>query len=147
MAYQFIRIGAVASAIVAAGLIAGCNPSISSMSCDRIAEEAKTISQGQQYKINSISNLRELSRTEQEARCQGNAAWNDNSNSDIYLRAYEQSGNTMVAYQTRPFDGAGAGPAAPQPQGAPPPQQTPPAQGGVPGYDQPAQPQGGQGQQ
>jgi hypothetical protein len=139
MAYQFIRIGAAASAIVAAGLLAACN-NVASMSCDRIASEAKDISQRQQVKINSITNLREVSRTEAEARCQGNAAWSDNTSTDIYLRAYEQSGNTMVAYSDRGFDSA-----APAAQGAPP-QQAPPAQG-VPGYDQPAQPQGGENRQ
>lgn len=140
MAYIYVRIGAVASTVIAAGLLAACN-NVASMSCERIASEAKTISQAQQVKINNISNVREVSRTEAEARCQGNAAWSDNSNSDIYMRAYEQGGNTMVSYSDRGFDAT-----PPAPQGAQP-QQAPPAQG-VPGYDQPAQqPQGGGDQQ
>lgn len=137
MAYLGVRIGLVSSAVVAAGLLAGCN-NISSMSCDRIADEAKGISQQQQVKINSITNLREISRTEAEARCQGNAAWSDNTSTDIYLRAYRQGDNTMVAYSDRGFDSA----AAPTPGAQP--QQAPPAQG-VPGYDQPSQ--GDQNQQ
>ena len=132
MAYQLVRIGAVASVVIGVALIAGCNTSVASLSCDRIADEAKDISQRQPVKINSITNLREVSRTEAEARCQGNAAWSDNTNTAIYLRAYDQSGNTMVAYSDRGFD---ASTAAPPPAGQPP--QAPPAQG-VPGYDQPA---------
>jgi hypothetical protein len=143
MAYQLVRIGAVASAVVAAGLIAGCNPTVASMSCDRMADEAKQISQNQQFKINSITNVREVSRTEAEARCQGNAAWSDNSTTDIYLRAYRQGENTMVAYSATSFDAAG-----PAQQNAQPPQPAAPPAQGTPGYDQPAQPpQGGQGQQ
>lgn len=144
MAYR-VRIGVAASAVVAAGLLAGCNVNVATLSCDRIAEEAKQTSQAQQYKINSITNLREVSRTEAEARCQGNASWNDNTTTDIYLRAYRDGGNTMVAYSATGFDSAtaGAGGAQPQPQqqAAPPPAQ------GVPGYDQPAQQPPAQGQQ
>ncbi len=130
MAYQLVRIGAVASAVIGAGLLAGCNPTIASLSCDRIADEAKQTSQSQQYKINSITNVREVSRTEAEARCQGNASWSDNTNTDIYMRAYRDGSNTMVAYSATSFDAAGAAPppAAQQPA-------APPAQG-VPGYDQ-----------
>lgn len=136
MAYQFVRIGAASSAIVAAALIAGCNPSVASLSCDRIAEQAKETSQSQQYKINNINNVREVSRTEAEARCQGNASWSDNTTTDIYMRAYRDGENTMVAYSATGFEQTGTAPAggAQQPQQAAPP----PAQG-VPGYDQPAQ--------
>jgi hypothetical protein len=130
MAHQLVRIGAAASAIGAAALLAGCNPSVASLSCDRIAEEAKQTSQAQQYKINSITNVREVSRTEAEARCQGNASWSDNTTTDIYLRAYRDGGNTMVAYSATGFEAAGTG-GAPQQPAAPPAQ-------GVPGYDQPA---------
>jgi len=133
MANQPVRIGALASAVVAAGLIAGCNPSVASLSCDRMAEEAKQTSQSQQYKINSITNVREVSRTEAEARCQGNASWSDNTTTDIYIRAYRQGENTMVAYSATGFDAAGAAQNAQAPQAAPPAQ-------GTPGYDQPAPP-------
>lgn len=127
MAYQFVRIGAVASAIGAAALLTGCNPSVASLSCDRIAEEAKQTSQSQQYKINSITNVREVSRTEQEARCQGNASWSDNTTTDIYMRAYRDGGNTMVAYSATGFEAAGAGAGGAQPPAAPPPAQGVPA--------------------
>ena len=121
MAYPLVRIGAGVSAVVAAGLLAACN-NVASLSCDRIAGEAKDISQRQQVKINSITNLREVSRTEAEARCQGNASWSDNTSTDIYLRAYDQGGNTMVAYSDRGFDAAapaGGGAAATGPAAGP----------------------------
>ena len=69
-----------------------------------------------------------MSRTEAEARCQGNAAWSDNSTTDIYLRAYRQGENTMVAYSATGFDAAGAAQNAQAPQA--------PSAQGVPGYDQ-----------
>lgn len=138
MAYQMFRIGAAASAIVAGAIIAGCTPSVASLSCDRIADQAKETSQSQQYKINNISNVREVSRTEAEARCQGNASWSDNTTTDIYMRAYRDGENTMVAYSATGFEAAGAaggGAGA----GGPPQQQAEPPAEGVPGYDQPAQ--------
>lgn len=133
MAYR-LSIGAATVAVIGAGLLAGCNPSVASLSCDRIAEQAKETSQSQQYKINSITNVREVSRTEAEARCQGNASWSDNSTTDIYMRAYRDGENTMVAYSASGFEQTGAPGAG---AGAPPPPAAPPAQG-VPGYDAPA---------
>lgn len=130
MAYQLVRIGAAASAIGVAALLSACNPTVASLSCDRIAEEAKQTSQAQQFKINSITNVREVSRTEAEARCQGNASWSDNTTTDIYMRAYRDGENTMVAYSATSFDAAGAAPPPAAQQSAPPPAQ------GVAGYDQ-----------
>lgn len=142
MAYRLVGIVAAVSAVVAAGLVAGCAPSVASMTCDRIAEEAKQISQRETVKISTITNVRETSRTETEARCQGSATLSDNSSGDLYLRAYAHNNGTMVEYSGQPFAAAGGQPAAPQAaqppaQPAPAPQQ-PAQQGSVPGYDQPA---------
>jgi hypothetical protein len=73
------------------------------MDCAAIADQAKTISQGQPLKIQSIANAHETSRTATEARCEGNATMADGATGTIYLRAYEENGNTMVAYQGTPF--------------------------------------------
>lgn len=73
------------------------------MDCTAIAEQAKTISQGQPNKIQSVENAHETSRTPTEARCEGNATMSDGSTGTIYLRAYDDNGNTMVAYQGTPF--------------------------------------------
>jgi len=110
MAHAFMRFGALAATAIATALVGGCNVTVASLSCDRMAEQAKETSQSQQYKINSITNLREISRTEQEARCQGNAAWSDNTTTDIYLRAYRQGENTMVGYSATGFEAQGAAP-------------------------------------
>jgi hypothetical protein len=117
MAYQFVRIRIVAGAMVTAALLGSCNERVASMSCERLAAEAKETSQGQPYKINGITNLREVSRNDQEARCQGNAAWSDNTTSEVYLRAYRQGDNTMVGYSDQGFDNMATTPqAAPRAQ-------------------------------
>ena len=115
MAYQLVRISAAAAALAPAGLLAGCSESVASMSCERMAEQAKEASQGQPFKINGITNLREVSRNEQEARCQGNAAWSDNSSSEVYLRTYREGENTMVAYSDQGFNSATTTPQGAQP--------------------------------
>lgn len=110
MSYQFVRISVAAAAMGAAGLLAGCGASVSGMNCDRMVEQAKEASQGQPYKINGITNVREVSRNDQEARCQGNAAWSDNSSSEVYLRAYREGENVMVSYSDQGFNAVGTAP-------------------------------------
>ena len=73
------------------------------MDCAAILDHAKEISQAQPVKITSVANLHETSRNDTDARCEGNATMSDNSTGTIYLRAYEENGNTMVAYQGTPF--------------------------------------------
>ena len=99
---RLFKLGALA--LVSSPLLSACAPSIASMTCDRMAEEARNTSQAQQYKISEIRNTRETQRTETEARCEGEATWNDNSTSPVYLRAYKEGDNTMVAYQNQPFN-------------------------------------------
>jgi hypothetical protein len=100
-----LRLGGALSALV---ILAACTPSVESMSCDSIGEEAKRISQTQELKITEIRNLNEQSRTEREARCAGEATFNNNINSPVHLRAYYQGDNTMVEYSSEPFSGAPA---------------------------------------
>lgn len=90
--------------LATAPLLTACMPSVSSMSCDDIATQAKTISQDQPVKINGITNVHQTTRTDTEARCEGNAAWSDNSSSTVYLKAYRDGSNTMVAYQNQPYN-------------------------------------------
>ena len=101
-----LRIG---GALVALALVSACSPSVESLSCDRIVDEAKRISQSQQLKITEISNVSEQSRTEREARCTGTATFDNNATSPINIRAYYGEGdNTMVEYSTEPFTEAPA---------------------------------------
>lgn len=92
------------AALLMVGLtgLTGC-VNVSSMDCARIAEEAKTISAAQPIQIRAISNSNETSRTENEARCTAQAELSDGRNTILYLRAYEEGGNTMVAYQETQF--------------------------------------------
>lgn len=125
--------------------LSGCE-NISRWDCNRIAEKSVELSQSQPIKFRAITNVRETSRNESDARCEGTAQLVDGGSGTVYMRAYLDGSNIMVAYQGMPFDGAPG--AAPAPQPAPPAQQPAPPAEGVPGYDQPPeQPQGGQGQQ
>jgi hypothetical protein len=140
MAYGLGGFRAVAPAFVAATLVTACAPSVSSMNCDRIGQEATRISQDQQLKITNLANMREVSRTDTEARCSATATFSNGASAPLNLRAFQNAEGTRVEYSTSPFDGA---------QGAAPGQQPaapPPAQG-APGYDTPAQPPADQGQQ
>jgi hypothetical protein len=86
---------------VGASLLSGCG-GISGMSCDAIAEHAKEISATQGLQVRTVSNLQETSRSDTEARCTGQAELSDGRSTTLYLRAYEENGNTMVAYQETP---------------------------------------------
>jgi len=98
-----LKLGSAVLALAAAPLLAGCTPKVSGLDCAAISEQAKTISQGQTLKIQSVANAHETSRTPTDARCEGTATMSDGSTGTIYLRAYEENGNTMVAYQGTPF--------------------------------------------
>lgn len=138
-----------AGALLSAIALSGCE-NISRWDCNRIAEKSVELSQSQPIKFRAITNVRETSRNESDARCEGTAQLVDGGSGTVYMRAYLDGSNIMVAYQGTPFDGApGAAPAQTPPQGAAPaPQQPAPAEGGVPGYDTPAQqPPADQGQQ
>lgn len=82
-------------------LLAGCG-GVANMDCAAIGEHAKGISGSQGTQIRSLANLRETSRSENEARCEGQAELSDGRTATLYLRAYESDGNTMVAYQETP---------------------------------------------
>jgi hypothetical protein len=98
-----LKLGSALLVLAAAPLLSGCTPKVSSLDCAAIAEQAKTISQGQPVKIQAIANAHETSRTPTDARCEGNGTLSDGSNATVYMRAYEDNGNTIVAYQGTPF--------------------------------------------
>ena len=94
------RLGSTAVLLIA---LTGCG-GVGSLDCAEIGEKARQLSQAHDMKITSLDNLRETSRSETEARCAARARWSDNAATDVYVRAYEESGNTMVAYQIIPFE-------------------------------------------
>jgi len=87
---------------IALAALAGCT-NVTSLDCNEIATEAKRISQEQPVKIQSLDNVHETARAENEAKCEGNATMSDGSTGTLYLRAYEENGNTMVSYQGTPY--------------------------------------------
>ncbi|HEY5710622.1 MAG TPA: hypothetical protein VIT38_01905 [Allosphingosinicella sp.] len=97
-----LKAGSTVIALAAIALLSGC-VNVSSLDCSEIAEQAKTISQAQAIKIQNVTNSRETSRTDAEARCSADATLSDGRNTTLYLRAYEENGNTMVAYQETEF--------------------------------------------
>ena len=98
-----LRIGFAAIAAAALPALSACAPSVASLDCNEIATKAKEISQNEAIKIQTIANVRETSRNEAEARCTGDATLADGGTAPVYLRAYQENGNTMVAYQGTPF--------------------------------------------
>lgn len=85
-------------------LLGGCAVNVGDLSCDEIAGKAKELSEGQDTKIAALANVSVTSRTEAEVRCRAEATWSDNASTPVYVRAYEESENRMVAYQTTPFE-------------------------------------------
>ena len=103
MRVSHLKLGSALLVLSAVPFLSACAPKVSSLDCAAILDHAKQISQGQPVKIQSVANLHETSRNDTDARCEGNATMSDNSTGTIYLRAYEENGNTVVAYQGTPF--------------------------------------------
>jgi hypothetical protein len=91
----------------AAGLLAGCQPSVASLDCGEIATEAERIwgeAENQPVRVTDIRNEREVRRDENEARCVGEATLSDNSTSPINMRAYKaDNGSVVVESGGAPF--------------------------------------------
>jgi len=83
-------------------LLSGCN-SVADWDCQRIAEKSVELSQEQPIKFRTISDVRETSRNENDARCEGQAQLLDGQSGTVYMRAYLDGMNIMVAYQGEPF--------------------------------------------
>lgn len=102
--FNRLRLG---GAVAAIALLGACTPSVASLDCDEIAEQAKNAGEGQAIRLSEARNLREESRSEKEARCVGEATWSNNETSPVYVRAYEnENGSTMVEYRNMPYEEA-----------------------------------------
>jgi len=99
----YSRSGFALIVLAAMPALSGCTPQVSSLDCSEIATRAQAISQDKPIKIQSIANVRETSRTDNDARCTGDATLADGGTLPVYLRAYEEGGNTMVSYQGTPY--------------------------------------------
>ena len=101
-----LRFGGALAAIAS---LAACSPSVTSLDCSEIADQAKQAGEGQAVRLSEVRNVREESRNEREARCIGEATWSDQSVSNVYLRAYaSENGSTMVEYRNMPYEQAPA---------------------------------------
>ena len=98
-----MRMFVLGASIAAAALLSGC-VNVASLDCSEIAEQAKRISETQPIQIRSIGDAQETSRHEGEARCTASAELSDGRTTTLYLRAYEEGTNTMVAYQEDAFE-------------------------------------------
>lgn len=95
--------------IALAGLLAGCSPSVSSMDCEKIAEEAVRIwteAEDRPVRVTAIKNSKETARTDKEARCSGEGTLTDNSTTEVHMRAVEaDNGSVIVESGDMPFPG------------------------------------------
>ncbi len=71
--------------------------------CPRIANHSVEMSQRQPIHLRAIDNVRETGRTAMDAHCQGFATTESGETGDVYMRAYVEGSNIMVAYQGDPF--------------------------------------------
>ena len=85
-------------------LLGGCERAIADVDCDEVAARARRLSQDQDMKITALAKVRETSRTEHDLRCRADATWSDNATTAVYVRAYDEGENRMVAYQPTPFE-------------------------------------------
>ncbi len=92
----------VSLAILAA--LTACSGGISSATCEDVAARAVEIAAGEALQIRSVSDARETARSPSDLRCTGNAVLSDERATILYLRAYDDNGSLMVAYQEHPFD-------------------------------------------
>lgn len=99
---RMIRVGGSVLSLFGAVALSGCD-SVASMDCSQIAEHAKQISAAQPIQIRTVSNPQETGRSDSDARCTATAELSDGRTTTLYFRAYDDNGNTMVAYQETAF--------------------------------------------
>lgn len=106
--YLQVGVGIIALIIAAATIyraIKGTSPA--DLDCSDIAEEAERISRDQPLKIQEITGLNEVSVSTAEGaserRCTGQARWDNGDSGTIYLRAFEEGGETKVSYSDQDF--------------------------------------------
>jgi hypothetical protein len=84
--------------------LTGCSNGIASTTCEDAAARAVEISADESLQIRSVSDTRETARGPTDLRCTARAVLSDERATTLYLRAYDDNGILMVAYQEYPFD-------------------------------------------
>ncbi|MBX3562025.1 MAG: hypothetical protein KF780_09465 [Sphingomonas sp.] len=82
----------------------GCSGGIASATCEDVAARAVEIAASEPIQIRSTADPREIARTPADLRCTASAVLSDERATTLYLRAYDDNGSLMVAYQEHPFD-------------------------------------------
>ncbi len=84
--------------------LAGCTGGIASATCEDVVARAVEISAEESVQIRSTADAREIARGPGDLRCAASAVLSDERATTLYLRAYDDNGSLMVAYQEHPFD-------------------------------------------
>lgn len=94
----------LAGILLSCMLLAGCSEDVAALGCGEITGKAKELSEAQDMEITALANVSETSRTDHDVRCRADARWSDNATTPVYVRAYDEGENRMVAYQATPFE-------------------------------------------
>ena len=97
---HLLRVGAVSTAVS----LSGCG-GIARLGCDRIAEEARRMSQERPIKIESIANVHETARSDTEVRCTGDATRPNFIYGQLTGAALDFSPETGIGGSAAPFNG------------------------------------------
>ncbi len=81
----------------------GCAGGIASATCEEVAARAIEISAAEPISVRAVTDARETARAPDELRCTARAVLSDERSTTLYLRAYDENGTLMVAYQEYPF--------------------------------------------
>jgi hypothetical protein len=108
MRFRFLALGIIGLAgLGGAGYMLLAPPRVDDMNCSQISDQAREMYTSQQPAMNEIANVIEVSRTPGETgevRCTGLAKFTDGSEGPLYMRAYKDGGNTMIASSGSGFE-------------------------------------------
>lgn len=93
----------VVALLAVAATATGCADGIASATCEEVAARAVEISASGPLPVRSVTDASETARSPNELRCIARAVLSDERATTLYLRAYDDNGTLMVAYQEHPF--------------------------------------------
>ena len=75
------------------------------LDCDEIAGKAKELSRSAGHEDHRArQRQRDLAHRARRCAAAPRRRWSDNASTPVYVRAYEEGENRMVAYQATPFE-------------------------------------------
>ena len=90
------------SAALLALALTGCTTRAAQLSCDDIAEQAKTASQTQGTPVTRFTDVHEQSATETEKVCTATAEVAGGMTTRVVMRGYEEGGQQKVEFHEAP---------------------------------------------